>query len=61
MNCRCYANVYKRRGRLKPEMCANCGAEKAEKHHENYDKPLIVVWLCRDCHLKRHCEARSIN
>lgn len=50
---RSYAGVYKRRGRLMPEPCP-CGEEKAEMHHPDYDKPLEVQWLCRECHLELH-------
>lgn len=50
---RSYANVYQRRGRLKPRPCTDCGG-KAEKHHDDYAKPLSVAWLCRKCHLALH-------
>ena len=35
--------------------CAGCGKagswlKPLDAHHENYDKPLVVVWLCRACH-----------
>ena len=51
MNCRAYANVYQRRGRLKPQPCIFCGT-RAEKHHPDYSRPLLVVWVCRDHHLE---------
>ena len=43
-------------GRLtKPDVCSNCNqGGKIEGHHEDYDKPLEVVWLCRSCHTKLH-------
>ena len=41
-------------GKLQKYACADCGCEEVEAHHEQYDDPLIVVWLCRFCHLKRH-------
>jgi len=52
-NCRSYSNVYKRSGKILINNCVICG-KKAEKHHEDYDKPLKVVWLCRKHHLKKH-------
>lgn len=51
---RSYANVYQRRGKLKPKPCADCGSRRVEKHHDDYRKPLEVTWLCRPCHLARH-------
>jgi hypothetical protein len=53
-NARGYANSNLSRGKLKPQPCVSCGAEKAEKHHPDYSKPMEVVWLCRRCHVKLH-------
>jgi RNA polymerase sigma factor (sigma-70 family) len=40
---------------LKPETCSQCGnGGKINAHHEDYDKPLDVVWLCNCCHLRLH-------
>jgi len=52
--CRGYANTYQMRGLLKKEPCGSCGAEKAEKHHDDYGQPLKVTWLCMPCHRARH-------
>lgn len=52
--CRSYANTYKQRGKLKIGLCLICGSEKAEMHHEDYEKPLEIIWLCRKCHLEYH-------
>jgi hypothetical protein len=57
-NARSYANVYQRRGKLKPRPCRRCGSKKAEKHHEDYSKPLEVTWLCRPCHTALHYERK---
>jgi hypothetical protein len=56
MNTRSYANVYQRRGVIKPQPCRQCGNPKAQKHHPDYSKPLEVVWLCRECHLALHSQ-----
>lgn len=53
-NCRSYAGTYYRRGKLIKENCKNCKNEKSQMHHPDYDFPLMVVWLCRKCHLKHH-------
>jgi hypothetical protein len=50
-NCRAYANVYQRRGKLVPLPCEVCGSPHVEKHHDDYAKPLTVRWLCRAHHL----------
>jgi hypothetical protein len=33
-----------------------CGNEKSQAHHEDYSKPLDVVWLCAKHHKQRHNE-----
>lgn len=43
-----------RRGILIRKPCEKCGSENSEKHHEDYDMPLDVQWLCRPCHLDLH-------
>lgn len=38
-------------GRITREPCYFCGsAENLEMHHPNYEYPLKVYWLCRQCH-----------
>lgn len=34
------------KGDLLRQPCERCGEVKAYAHHEDYDKPLDVVWLC---------------
>jgi len=46
-----------RSGKLKsPNVCQDCiGTDfECEAHHEDYNQPLKVVWLCKYCHLQRH-------
>jgi hypothetical protein len=41
----------------RPDMCMNCNATGAvDGHHDDYNKPLEVMWLCRSCHLILHRE-----
>lgn len=54
-NCRSYAGVYLRRGKLERKPCEVCG-EKAQMHHNDYSKPLEVTWLCRKHHLELHAK-----
>ena len=37
--------------------CEKCGSEKSESHHEDYSKPLEVIWLCK----KHHGEADRVR
>ena len=39
--------------------CVRCGETKSLAHHEDYDKPLDVMWLCQPCHKQRHKELRE--
>ncbi len=44
---------------IRPDTCSECGAigVKITGHHEDYDRPLEVVWLCYSCHGRRHRKA----
>lgn len=46
----------KRRGDIKaPDSCENCYAiVKLYAHHDDYEHPLVVRWLCRPCHRAVH-------
>jgi hypothetical protein len=37
-------------GRIVRQPCGVCGKEPAEGHHEDYNKPFDVIWLCKDHH-----------
>ena len=43
-------------GRLtKSPFCEECfDYREITAHHEDYNQPLKVVWLCKNCHLERH-------
>lgn len=51
--------IEKRAGRIKNEPCIICGNGNTQAHHENYSKPLEIVWLCKRCHTQRHIEIGS--
>ena len=40
-------------GKIKrPSICHACFVKcKPDAHHPDYNKPLLVQWLCRSCHL----------
>src|SRR3990172_30736 len=40
---------------VKPNVCERCGVENIlTGHHDNYNNPLEVLWLCYSCHGKEH-------
>ncbi len=43
-------------GRLVRQPCQECGEVRSEAHHEDYSKPLEVIWLCKPHH--READAR---
>lgn len=44
-----------RDGRLIRKPCNKCGSvENIEAHHEDYNKPLEILWLCKEHHQEIH-------
>jgi hypothetical protein len=41
-------------GRMTKQPCEVCGAEKVHAHHDDYEKPLEVRWLCPTHHKVAH-------
>ncbi len=43
-----------RGGKLVRGKCKICNSSDAQAHHEDYSKPLEVIWFCRDHHQTWH-------
>ena len=41
-------------GKITKEPCQECSSEKSVGHHSDYNKPLVVLWLCKDHHEEWH-------
>ncbi len=56
-SCRHKAIYLRKLGKIIPtDFCQICGIRdmSLEMHHADYDRPEMVVFLCRPCHLKIH-------
>jgi hypothetical protein len=40
--------------------CEKCGKDKAHAHHDNYNEPLEVRWLCSEHHQEWHSKHKPI-
>ena len=49
----------KHAGKIKSQPCAECGSLLSQGHHSDYNKPLLIVWLCDCCHRKKHMELKA--
>ena len=47
-----------KRGALIPQPCEVCGDRTVEAHHDDYEKPLDVRWLCKAHHEAHHSELK---
>lgn len=54
-----------RTGQLKQQPCAIKGCNVATlntiAHHEDYDKPLDITWLCKSHHRYRHAQLNKLR
>lgn len=51
-----------RKGELIKLPCQRCGtANGVQAHHDDYSKPLDVMWLCPPHHKQRHREIEAAN
>lgn len=41
-------------GELVRQACEVCGHPRTDAHHDDYDAPLQVRWLCRQHHTRLH-------
>jgi hypothetical protein len=48
-------------GKLLKKPCVICGETKVNAHHEDYSRPLDVVWLCPVHHSERHSLLRKLK
>ena len=48
------ARAAARQGKILKLPCVVCGKEKVEAHHQDYAKPLEVIWYCRLHHVEAH-------
>ena len=46
-------------GTLIKQPCRECGEKKVQAHHEDYSRPLDVIWLCASHHRKLHLLQKS--
>lgn len=45
---------------IRPDACERCGEDRyLTRHHADYTEPLLVEYLCEDCHAEADAEIRA--
>ena len=53
------AEAIKKGELIRPEVCSRCGESGAIlAHHDDYERPLDVTWLCIRCDRQLHADLR---
>ncbi len=52
----CLVNNHKRAGNISEQPCEACKELKVVAHHDDYDRPLNVRWLCQAHHKQWHAK-----
>lgn len=50
-----------RAGRISPKPCESCGSNNSQAHHDDYSRPLEIMWLCPKHHGLRHRELNDLR
>ena len=48
------------KGVIEKRPCENCGSLEAEIHHYDYNRPMLVSWLCKKCHAEWHRDNKAV-
>lgn len=46
---------------VRPATCSRCPNGSPHAHHDDYSKPLDVIWLCKECHVAHHVALRAVD
>lgn len=54
ISCRRKSRYYVEIGKIIKKNCTVCDSPNSQIHHQDYTKPLEVIWLCKKHHTELH-------
>lgn len=60
-NIRCHVKMKCKRGQIKKLPCEVCGSVEVHAHHDNYNEPFAIRWLCNYHHNEWHKNNSAIE